>query len=163
MLYHFGPIYRLDFCPHIVETIRIAYLVFCLFQTLIICFKKIVHKCICKRLIWTRYRNEWLLVIQNKTYKDFLAFGCMAKRGAFGQYPDFLLFFKNRSIVLLFKKLKYSPPTSIHFCHLCRSFCIPSTNHKVDILLRYRFTYEIKPVLVSYLFPTSLFFSSGNK
>ena len=39
----------------------------------------------------------------------------------------------------------------------------PSENHEVDLPLMYRFTAEIKAALVSYLFPASLFFSSGNK
>ena len=33
------------------------------------------------------------------------------------------------------------------------SFCNPSANHEVDLLLRYRLSDEIKAALVSYLFP----------
>ena len=53
---------------------------------------------------------------------------------------------------------KFSLSTSVHFCHLHVSFCISSTNHVVDFLLRYRFTAEIKADLVSYIFPASLCF-----
>ena len=52
---------------------------------------------------------------------------------------------------------------SIHFCPLLGSFGIPSTSNEVDLMLMYLFTAEIKVALVSYLFPASLFFSSGNK
>ena len=32
----------------------------------------------------------------------------------------------------------------MHFCHLHGSFCIPSENHEVDLLLRYRFQADVK-------------------
>ena len=35
---------------------------------------------------------------------------------------------------------KYSPSTSIHFCHLCGNFCFPSASHEVDLLMRADFS-----------------------
>ena len=61
---------------------------------------------------------------------------------------------KKRSNFFIFFFSKYS----IHFCHLHGSFCLPSANHEVHLLLRYQFTAEIKAALVSYWFPASLFF-----
>ena len=52
---------------------------------------------------------------------------------------------------------------SLHSCHLRWSFCIPSVNHKVGLLLRYRFTAEIKAALVSYLFRVSLLETNENR
>ena len=50
------------------------------------------------------------------------------------KYLDLLLFLKNRWTFFKnsFYFSKYSPSTSIHFCHLRGSFCIPSANHEVD-------------------------------
>ena len=70
-------------------------------------------------------------------------------RGVVEKYSDFILFLKTIIIYLFIYLfiylllLKYSPPTSIYFCHLRGSFCIPSANHEVDLLLRYRFTADI--------------------
>ena len=82
---------------------------------------------------------------------------------AVGKYLNFLLFpkkrlifFKNSFYFLFF--FKVFPTSLFTLLHLRGSFCIPSVNHEVDLLLRYRFTAEIKSALVSYLFPASLFF-----
>ena len=63
-------------------------------------------------------------------------------RGSVGKYPNFLLFLKNLSIFfkIFFSISKYSSPMSIHLCSLRRSCFVPSANHDVDLLLRYRFT-----------------------
>ena len=73
----------------------------------------------------------------------------------------FFAFSKNVNFfskLLFFSFAKNSLSMSIHFCHLCGSFSIPFANHDVDLLLKYRFTAEMKATLVSYLFPASSFF-----
>ena len=64
------------------------------------------------------------------------------------KYSDFLLFKTSFS--------KYSPPISIHFWPFSWSFCIPTANHEVDLLLRY--SLQLKSKLPwSLIFPASLF------
>ena len=57
----------------------------------------------------------------------------------------------------LFQSIPHLHCTSVHFCYLHWSFCIPSANPEVDLPLRYRFTAGIKAALVSFLLLESLF------
>ena len=91
-------------------------------------------------------------------------------RGAVGKYPECFYFSKKKKKKQQQKKnfkhfsfskhfllfFKVFPTYICTFCHLRWSFCIPSANHKVDLLLRYRFIAEIKAALVSYLLPVSI-------
>ena len=60
-------------------------------------------------------------------------------------YPDFKIyrpFALSQRPLNIFQKfflffLKVSLTSSVHFCHLCGSFCIPAANHEVDLLLGY--------------------------
>ena len=75
--------------------------------------------------------------------------------GLFALSQKLLRIFFQKFFLFFFKVF----PTYVYtLCHLRGSFCIPSANHEVDLLLRYRFTAEIKAILVSYLFVETLFF-----
>ena len=54
--------------------------------------------------------------------------------------------------------LKVFPQSLCTFAIFVGVFCSPFANHKVDLLLRYQLTVEIKATLISYLFPASLYF-----
>ena len=82
--------------------------------------------------------------------------------GPVRKYPDLLLFLRNLNIfqIFLFK---------VFFTYICTllpfsyELLYSLSNHVVGLLLRYKFTAVIKATVVSYLFPASLFISSGNK
>ena len=92
-------------------------------------------------------------------YNTFLlhTFVLMYDRG--GWKVSFCSFSKNiKYFFFFFFFFIYSKPTSIHYCHLRGSFCIPSENN--DVLI---YTWNRSHPGLKFVSSEPFFFSSGNK
>ena len=101
-------------------------------------------------------QDKWLPVISPNYVNFFAKLNCEGEQ-TFCSFSRIVEYFSKIFFFFFFKVF----PTyrSVHFCHLHGSCSIISANHDVDLLLKYRFTAEIK-ALVSFV-SSKPFFSSG--
>ena len=88
--------------------------------------------------IFNRLTYTWLLLYEERSenIRTFCSFSKTVKE----------VFFKN----YFYSFSRYSLSASIPFCNLRGSFCIPSANHKVDLLLIYSWVWGARSGLYHY-------------